>query len=138
MALQMEKDRPRRTVDHAPWQPPDQVSYWLIAEKRNNGIEVLTIRTDDVQEALPIFSSEEEAKIFFRIGFPDWRRVRRMAGKGERCRGVGLGALWPLRGRYDGGPRPVAGDGSRGDGCAGFAPPGTINEPNRGQKRWIP
>src|SRR3712207_4421554 len=28
-----------------------------------------------------------------------------MAGKGEQCRGAGLGALWPLRGRKEGGPR---------------------------------
>ena len=68
MTLQMEKNQPRRTVEHTPRQPPDPVSYWLIAETRNDRIEVLTIRTDDEQETLPVFSSEEEAEIFLRFG----------------------------------------------------------------------
>jgi hypothetical protein len=62
-------NQPRRTVEHTPWQPPDPVAYWLIAEKRNNRIEVLTIHTDAVQEeTLPVFSSEEEAEIMLRFG----------------------------------------------------------------------
>jgi hypothetical protein len=68
MALQMGKDQPRRTAEHALRQPPDPVSYWLIAEKRNNRIEVLTIRADDEQKTLPVFSSEEEAEMFLRFG----------------------------------------------------------------------
>ena len=62
------RDQPRRTAEHTPRHPPDTVSYWLIAEKRNNRIEALTIRTDDEQETLPVFSSEEEAEIFLRFG----------------------------------------------------------------------
>ena len=68
MTLQMKEDRPRRTAEHTPRQPPDPASYWLIAEKRNNRVEVLTIRTDDGQETLPVFSSEEEAGMFLRLG----------------------------------------------------------------------
>src|ERR671916_452955 len=64
----MGKNQPRRTAEHTPRQSPDPVSYWLIAEKRNNRIEVLTIRTDDEQETLPVFSSQEEAKIILRFG----------------------------------------------------------------------
>jgi hypothetical protein len=65
---QMGKNQPRRMAEHTPWQPPDPVSYWLIAEKRNNSMEALTIRTDDAQEVLPVFSSEEEAEIILRFG----------------------------------------------------------------------
>jgi hypothetical protein len=62
------KNQPSRTAEHTPRQPPDPVSYWLIAEKRNNRIEALTIRSDDEPETLPVFSSGEEAEIFLRFG----------------------------------------------------------------------
>ncbi len=68
MTLQMGTNQPRRTAEHTPRQPPDPVSYWLIAEKRNNSIEALTTHTDDEQETLPVFSSEEEAEIILRFG----------------------------------------------------------------------
>ena len=68
MTQQMGKSQPRLTAEHTPRQPPDPVSYWLIAEQRSNRLEVLTIRTDDEQETLPIFSSEEEAEIILRFG----------------------------------------------------------------------
>jgi hypothetical protein len=68
MTLQMRKNQPRWTAELAPRRPPDPVSYWLIAEKRSNRIEVLTIRTDEGQETLPIFSSEEEAEMMLRFG----------------------------------------------------------------------
>ncbi len=68
MTQQMGTNQPRRTAGRASRQPPGPVSHWLIAEKRNNGTEVLTIRTDDEQETLPVFSSEEEAEIFLRFG----------------------------------------------------------------------
>ena len=68
MTLQMETNRPRRPAEHTPRQPPDPVSYWLLAEKRNNRIEVLTLRTGGEQETLPVFSSEQEAEIFLRFG----------------------------------------------------------------------
>ena len=84
MTLQMGKNQPRRTAEHAPRQPPGPVSYWLIAEKRSNGIEVLTIRTNDERETLPVFSSEEEAEIFLRLGG--------VTG-GWRARGSGAGEL---------------------------------------------
>jgi hypothetical protein len=46
----MGKNQPRRTAEHTPRQPPDPVSYWLIAEERNNRIESLTIRTGGEQQ----------------------------------------------------------------------------------------
>jgi hypothetical protein len=83
VTLQMVTNQPRRTAERTPRQPPDPVSYWLIAEKRNNRLEVLTIRTDDEQETLPVFSSEEEAEIFFRFGgvTGGWRARESSAGE---------------------------------------------------------
>jgi hypothetical protein len=102
VTLQMGTNQPRRTAEHTPRQPSDPVSYWLIAEKRNNGLEVLTIRTGGEQETLPVFSSEEEAELF--LGFGDvtggWRA--RESGAGELvsvlcgpCAGVEEVALDP-------------------------------------------
>ena len=83
VTLQMGKNQPRRAAEHTTRQPPDPVSYWLIAEKRNNGLEVLTIRTDDDQEPLPVFSSEEEAEIIVRFGgvTGGWRARESSAGE---------------------------------------------------------
>jgi hypothetical protein len=102
VTLQTGKNQPGRTSEHTPRQPPDPVSYWLIAEKRNNELEVLTIRTDDEQETLPVFSSEEEAEIILRFGgvTGGWRA--RESGAGELvsvlsgpCAGVKKVALDP-------------------------------------------
>jgi hypothetical protein len=102
MTLQIEKDRPRRTAEHTPRQPPAPVSYWLIAEKRKNSVEALAIRTDDGQETLPVFSSEEEAEIILRFGgvTGGWRVGE--SGAGEQvsvlsgpCAGVKKVALDP-------------------------------------------
>jgi hypothetical protein len=83
VALQMGKSQPRRTAEHTPRQPPDPVSYWLIAEKLSNRLEALTIRTDDEQETLPVFSSGEEAEIFLRFGgvTGGWRARGSSAGE---------------------------------------------------------
>jgi hypothetical protein len=102
VTLQMEKDQPRRKAEHTPRQSPDPVSYWLIAEKRNNRIEVLTIRTEDEQGTLPVFSSEEEAEIFLRFGGVTGAWRARQSGAGElasvlfgHCAGVKMVALDP-------------------------------------------
>ena len=68
MTQQMETKQPRRTAERTLRQPPGPVSYWLIAEKQDKRIEVLTLHTDGTQETLPVFSSEEEAEIFLRFG----------------------------------------------------------------------
>ena len=102
MTLHMGKNQPRRTAEHTPRQPPDPVSYWLIAEKRNNRIEALTIRTDDEQETLPVFSSEKETEIILRFGgVPGGWRAKE-SGVGElvsvlsgACAGVKKVALDP-------------------------------------------
>ena len=102
MTLQIRKNQPRRTAQHTPRQPPDPVSYWLIAEKGNNKLEVLTIRSDDEQETLPVFSSEEEAKIILQLGgvTGGWRARESSAGElvsvlSGPCAGVEKVALDP-------------------------------------------
>lgn len=102
MTLQMGKNQPRRTAEHTPRQPPDPVSYWLIAENWNNRIEALTIRTDDEQETLPVFSSEEEAEMILRFGGVTGGWWARESGAGELvsvlsgpCAGVKKVALDP-------------------------------------------
>ena len=102
MTQQMVTNQPRRMAERASRQPPGPVSYWLIAEKRNNWLEVLTIRTDDEQETLPLFSSEEEAEIILRVeGMTGGWRARE-SGAGELisilsgpCEGVKKVALDP-------------------------------------------
>jgi hypothetical protein len=96
------KNQPRRRAEHTPRQPPDPASYWLIAEKRNNRIEVLTIRTGGEQETLPVFSSEEEAEITLRFGGVTGGWQARESGAGELvsvlsgpCAGVKKVALDP-------------------------------------------
>ena len=88
--------------EHTPRRLSGPVSYWLIAEKRSNRIGVLTIRTDEGQETLPVFSSEEEAEIILRFGgvTGGWRA--RESGAGELisilsgpCAGVKKVALDP-------------------------------------------
>jgi hypothetical protein len=83
MTLQIGKNQPRRPAEHTPRQPPGPGSYWLIAKKRNNWLEVLTIRTGGEQETLPVFNSEQEAEIFLRFGgVPGgWRARESSAGE---------------------------------------------------------
>jgi hypothetical protein len=102
VTLQMRKNQPRWTAEPAPRQPPNPVSYWLIAKKRSNSIEVLTFRTDRRQETLPIFSSEEEAEMILRFGGVTGGWWARESGAGELvsilfgpCAGVKKVALDP-------------------------------------------
>ena len=83
MTLQMGTNQPRRTAERTLRQPPGPVSYWLIAEKQDKRIEVLTLHTDGTQETLPVFSSEEEAEIFLRFGgvTGGWRARESSAGE---------------------------------------------------------
>ena len=96
------KNQPRRTAEHSPRQPPDPIYYWLIAERQNDRIEALTIRSDDEQETLPVFSSGEEAQIFLRFvgatggwrpkGSGAWELISLLSGP---CAGVKKVALDP-------------------------------------------
>ena len=102
MTQKTARNQPRRRTEHTPQRLSGPASYWLIAEKRSDRIEVLTIRTDEGQETLPVFSSEEEAEIILRFGgvTGGWRA--RESGAGELisilsgpCAGVKKVALDP-------------------------------------------
>ena len=83
MTQQMEAKQPRRTAERTVRQSPGPVSYWLIAERQEKRIEVLTLHTDGTQDTLPVFSSEEEAEIFLRFGgvTGGWRARESSAGE---------------------------------------------------------
>ncbi len=60
---------------------PPGVAYWLISQTANGRIEVLTIDRNG-EEALPVFSHEEEAETFLQPGDADagWRTTESRAG----------------------------------------------------------
>src|SRR5215207_10724600 len=105
---------PRRAPGRAPGRAAGRAAgrapgstYWLIARNENSRLEVLATGLADTEEAMPVFSHEEEAELFLGL----WEvGVGRLAGQGEQCRGTRLIALWALRERGAGGPRPFAGD----------------------------
>jgi hypothetical protein len=77
--------------------------FWLIAEYRTAGMEVLRIALASGEEALPVFSFEDEARMFLQLGTScgDWRV--RVTTVGELvsvlfgpCAGVGHVVLDPL------------------------------------------
>ena len=77
--------------------------FWLIARHRTGGMEVLTTNLARGGEALPVFSFEDEANMFLRLGAlgDDWR-ARETAG-GELvsvlcgpCAGVDRVVLDPI------------------------------------------
>ena len=78
--------------------------FWLIARHRTGGMEVLRITLACGEEALPVFSFEDEAKMFLKLGALDGWRVR-VTTAGELtsvlfgpCAGVRRVALDPLPG----------------------------------------
>ena len=77
-------------------------SYWLIAKRRRGSVDVWTMGLADGRSVLPVFSFEEEADLFLRLGVQGSWQVRR-AEAGELvsllygpCRGVELVALGPV------------------------------------------
>jgi hypothetical protein len=78
--------------------------FWLIVKYRTGGMEVLRIKLANGEEALPVFSFVDEARMFFELGTSDGWRVRETAA-GELisilfgpCAGVRRVALDPLPG----------------------------------------
>lgn len=57
-------------------------AYWLIAKNKNGGTEMLTIERGG-EEALPVFSFEEEAGMFLSLGASEagWSLRRTTAGE---------------------------------------------------------
>ena len=79
--------------------------FWLIARHRTGGMEVLRITLACGEEVLPVFSFEDEAKMFLELGALDGWRVR-VTTAGELtsvlfgpCAGVRRVALDPLPGQ---------------------------------------
>jgi hypothetical protein len=78
--------------------------FWLIAKYQTGGMEVLRTILASGEEALPVFSFEDEARMFLELGASDGWRVRETAA-GELtsvlfgpCAGVRRVALDPLPG----------------------------------------
>ncbi len=57
--------------------------YWLIAKYETGGIEVLTTNLTTGEEALPVFSFEEEARMFLEYGALEacWRTRETTSGE---------------------------------------------------------
>ena len=82
--------------------PHRRMPFWLIARDGASRWEPLTTRLADGRRALCVFSFEEEARLFLRLGTEDGWRVRTI-GVGELvsvlsgpCRQDKLVALDPL------------------------------------------
>ena len=59
-------------------------SYWLLARNENGRLEVLATCLAGGEEALPVFSHEEEAELFLRlweVGFDGWQVRESTAGE---------------------------------------------------------
>ena len=62
---------------------PPGAAYWLITRNESCRIEMLTIDLDEVEEALPVFSFEEEAQMYLGFEAPGvgWRIRETWAGE---------------------------------------------------------
>jgi hypothetical protein len=59
-------------------------AYWLVARNGNGPLEVLAAGDAGGEEALPVFSHEEEAEMFLRlrrVGFEGWQARESTAGE---------------------------------------------------------
>jgi hypothetical protein len=78
--------------------------FWLIVNHRSGGMEVLTIALASGEEALPVFSFEDEASMFLDLGTSSgWRIMETTPGELASalsclCAGVGRVVLDPLPG----------------------------------------
>lgn len=78
--------------------------FWLIVNHRSGGMEVLTIVLASGEEALPVFSFEDEAAMFLELGTSSgWRIMETTPGELASalsclCAGVGRVVLDPLPG----------------------------------------
>ena len=82
-----EANRAKRTAEQgasrrAPGRAPGS-AYWLIAKNENGRLEVIATRLAGAEEALPVFSHEEEAEMFLQLrGVDDgWQTRESTAGE---------------------------------------------------------
>ena len=82
-----ETNRARRTVEQVLERTPGRQpgsAYWLITKNDNGRLEVLTSGLGAYEEALPVFSYEQEAEMFLGLweaGFDGWRVRESTAGE---------------------------------------------------------
>lgn len=102
-----EATRAKPTTEQASRRAPEGCPgsrYWLIARNDNGCLEVLTTGLAGGEEAVPVFSYEEEAAMFFglgQVGFEGWQARESTAGElisvlYGPCASVGHVALDPL------------------------------------------
>jgi len=102
-APESEATRAKRTGERASRQAPGRYpgsTYWLIARNDNGRLKILTTG----EEAMPVFSHEEEAEMFLRlrrVGFEGWQARESTAGElisvlYGPCAGVKCVVLDPL------------------------------------------
>src|SRR5215204_5728970 len=105
-APESETNGAKRTTEQAsgraPGRRPGSV-YWLIAKNENGPLEILTTGLSGGEEALPVFSHEEEAEMFLYLGGlgDGWRARESAAGELTSilcglCSGVQKVVLDPL------------------------------------------
>ena len=63
MAPESDAGLPYRTIERGPGRRP-VLSYWLVTKNENNRMEVFTALLPDGEEALLVFSYEQEAELF--------------------------------------------------------------------------
>src|SRR5215212_6106944 len=82
-----EATRAKRTGERASRRAPGQQpgsAYWLVARNENGRVDVLAIGLAAGEEALRVFSHEEEAEMFLRlrrVGFEGWQARESTAGE---------------------------------------------------------
>jgi hypothetical protein len=82
-----ETNRVKRTAEQASRRAPERApgsAYWLIARNENGRLEVLATGLVGSEEAMPVFSHEEEAEMFlglWEIGFDGWQARESTAGE---------------------------------------------------------
>ena len=108
-APESETNGAKRTTEQAsgraPGRRPGSV-YWLIAKNENGPLEVLTTGLSGGEEALPVFSHEEEAEMFLCLGElgDGWQARESAAGELTSI------LLWALLRRKESCARPAAQD----------------------------
>jgi hypothetical protein len=86
-APESETNRVKATAEQVPGRVLERApgsTYWLVARNENSRLEVLAIGLAGTEEAIPVFSHEEEAELFLRLweaGFDVWQARESSAGE---------------------------------------------------------
>jgi|SRR5829696_1216334 len=86
-ASDSETNRAKRTAEQASRRAPGRCpgsAYWLLVRNENGPLEILITGHSGGEEALPVFSHEEEAEMFLSLGqagFDGWQARESTAGE---------------------------------------------------------